>query len=93
MMVTYFSIFAKEGSMVAKDQGFANAYASVAFATDLIPRLVLSAIFGQLQFLAYPLKTNLPTISEEAMVEEFCSSLPCHQATTLRHTFGPQSMN
>jgi SAM-dependent methyltransferase len=60
IMKIYFKVLLAECSFVSKKHGFATAYASMAFVTDLIPGIVMSFIFSQLQALALPLIAMTP---------------------------------
>ncbi len=55
IMKTYFRTLAKESSIVLNKYGFARAFASTAFVTDIVPGVVMSFLVGQMQLLAYPL--------------------------------------
>jgi len=57
---TYFTVFKDQCNIVKEKYGFMTAYASGAFFTDLIPGIVMTFLFGQLQLLAAPLKRALP---------------------------------
>jgi len=57
---TYFSVFQQQCNIVQKKYGTVTAFGSEAFFVDLIPGIVMSTLFGQLQLLATPLKMAMP---------------------------------
>mmetsp|Transcript_32724 Transcript_32724/g.59074 ORF Transcript_32724/g.59074 Transcript_32724/m.59074 type:complete len:251 (+) Transcript_32724:2783-3535(+) len=57
---TYFHVFWQQCQIVQRKYGTLTAYFSEAFLVDLIPGLVMSFLFGQLQLLAAPLKMMTP---------------------------------
>lgn len=67
---TYFQILFQECEIVRSEHGLIQAYGSMAFATDLVPGLVMSFIFGQMKLLCAPLKLSLPSYDPATMIEE-----------------------
>jgi len=56
----YFETLVKSSGVVKEKYGTKKAYMSSAFATDLIPGIVMTALFAQLQLLAMPLLSITP---------------------------------
>ena len=55
----YFDVLRTESDLVAAKYGPVKAYASMAFVTDLVPAIVMSALFAQLHLMAMPLRAAL----------------------------------
>ena len=55
---TYFDVLRTECDVVARKHGFVKAFASMAFVTDLVPGVVMTAIFAQMHLLAAPLRAT-----------------------------------
>jgi len=66
----YFRVLFQECSVVAREHGLVEAYGSMAFATDIVPGIVMSFLLSQLQMLALPLKQYIPVYNGDSMVEE-----------------------
>lgn len=72
----YFQVLFQECKIVPNEHGLAEAYGSMAYATDFIPGVVMSSIFSQLQLLASPPKLSLLPYNAESMVEEVIMTAP-----------------
>jgi hypothetical protein len=71
LMRRYFSVFRKVLRIVREKHGLGPAYFSSAMLTDLVPGMVMSAVFGQLTLLALPVRAMYGEEYEaENMVEE-----------------------
>lgn len=71
LMRRYFSVFGKVLKIVREKHGLGPAYFSTAMLTDLVPGIVMSAVFGQLTLLSLPLRAMYGEEYEsENMVEE-----------------------
>jgi len=56
----YFDTLVKSSGIVREKYGMQKAYMSMAFATDIIPGMVMAGLFAQLQLLAMPLLSIQP---------------------------------
>ena len=72
---TYFDVLRTECDVVARKHGLVKAYASVAFLTDLVPGIVMTAIFAQLRLLAAPLRVTLGDDSYTAQPDRFLEEI------------------
>jgi FAD/FMN-containing dehydrogenase/SAM-dependent methyltransferase len=61
---TYFDVLRTECDVVARKHGSVKAYASMAFVTDLVPGVVMTAIFAQMHLLAAPLRATFGDADE-----------------------------
>ena len=59
-MVTYFSVFREQCAIVQEKYGFVAAYGSQSFLVDVVPGIVMTALFSQLRLLAIPLQIAFP---------------------------------
>jgi hypothetical protein len=75
----YFRVLLQEASVVEKRLGAMKAYFSSAFITDLIPGVVMTVLFGQLQWLATPLvatQSGYEDQDQERLLEELVLQHP-----------------
>ena len=76
---TYFSVFQQQCNIVQKKYGIVTAFGSEAFFVDVIPGIVMSALFGQLQLLATPLKMIMPADGYKGRDQSrFCEEIILH---------------
>ena len=72
MMKRYFYILYQEMKIVNRKHGLLKAGFSWAFFTDFVPGIVMSAIFGQLDLLALPIRAVLgDEYSEESVASQY----------------------
>jgi len=57
-MGVYIKALYKECMIVLEKHGAQKAFFSMAFATDAVPAIAMSLLFGQMELMALPLKTN-----------------------------------
>ena len=78
-MGMYFEVLNKESAIVEKDYGFWKAYGSMAYVTDVIPGIVMTALFAQLSLLAKPIKMLQPDDGYAGFDQEtFCEQVVLH---------------
>jgi len=76
---TYFNVFQQQCKIVQRKYGPLAAYGSEAFFVDLIPGVVMSALFSQLQLLAIPLKMTMPADGYDGHDQtRFCEEIIIH---------------
>ncbi|CAB9497907.1 Uncharacterized FAD-linked oxidoreductase YitY [Seminavis robusta] len=89
-MANYFRVLLQVCLIVSKEYGLVTAYASVPFFYDLVPGIIMSALFAQLQALAVPITKALEPPNEAVMVEEILFLMPFDSSSHLHES--PQSL-
>ena len=80
-MQTYFKVFQEQCSIVQEKYGLIQAYGSMPFLVDLVPGIVMTILFGQLQLFAIPLQIALPDgydSDKSRFQEDVVLHLPLH---------------
>ena len=78
---TYFKVFQEQCSIVQEKYGLIQAYGSMPFLVDLVPGIVMTILFGQLQLFAIPLQIALPDgydSDKSRFQEDVVLHLPLH---------------